>query len=176
MLSGTNHNFVSAETTPRSQVVTRDPEQREAVGGECDSLLQFIHRGVQYDSLSGLDLQHMNTKLSQFFSIFRHIRLCLHSIFYSITYVRFYRSYYYQVCYYHWCLRSWSLFYLRHPWGVNLCNPWVNAPYFTDYLFFIVLSYINSRKLPKKKVGIYLEDMRKIWTPNYLNAVFEYVL
>lgn len=37
------------ETTPRSQVVTRDPEQREAAGGEiseCDSLLQFIHRVV----------------------------------------------------------------------------------------------------------------------------------
>lgn len=57
------------ETMARSQVVTRHPEQREAEISERDSLLQFIHRGVQYDSPRSRPKAHKHTVCLTFFSV-----------------------------------------------------------------------------------------------------------
>lgn len=61
------------ETTARSQVATSDPEQREAAGSESierDSHPQFIHRGVQYDSLRSRPAAHKHTVCLTFSSLF----------------------------------------------------------------------------------------------------------
>lgn len=65
-----NQTLSFAKTTLRSQVVTRHPEQHEAVGSECDSLLQFIHRGVQYDSLRPRPAAHKHITFSVLFFLF----------------------------------------------------------------------------------------------------------
>lgn len=62
-----------------SQFVIRNPEPCAvgSISGDCDSLLRFIHRGAQYDSLGSRLVLHMSKIFSSFLFSASYVSACL---------------------------------------------------------------------------------------------------